>query len=239
MHDLHELLGGVHLQPEDDAEAVAQRRGQRARARRRADQRELGQLNADAVGHRALASDDVQRVVLHRRIEHLFHGVGQAVNLVDEQHVALREIRHQRDQIARALDGRAAGDADVRPHLGGDDVGQRRLAQAGRTVEQDMIQRLASLARRLNVDIQAVLHRLLAHVFAQRFGAQAALLIVVLLAEAAHDKAFFIHLLSPYSNKLISFLRICVANLSQPAYDFFLAHVKVVTQRVKGRIAIA
>ena len=196
MHNLHQLLRRIHLQTEDDAEAVAQRRGERARARRRADEREPGQIQPDAARARPLADHDIQRVILHRRVEHLLHRMRQPVYLVDEEHVAAGEVGQDARQIARALDRRSAGDADVRAHLAGNDARERRLAQAGRAIEQHVVERIPSLARRLNVDVQAVLDGLLADVFAQRFGAQAALLLVLFLAEAAHHKAFLFHLLT-------------------------------------------
>ena len=196
MHNLHQFLRRVHLQAEDDAEAVAQRRGKRTRACGRADQREFGQIEPDAPRRRPLADHNIQRVILHRGVEHLFDRVGQAVDFVDKQHVAAGKVGQQAGQIARALDGRAAGHADVLPHLAGDDARERRLAQTRRAVEQNVVERIPPLPGGLNVDVQAVLHRLLPDVFAQGFGAEAALLIVLFLAEATHHKSFFFHL--PY-----------------------------------------
>ena len=196
VHDLHQFFRRVHLQAEDDAETVAQRRGKRARARGRADQREFGQVEPDAPRRRPLADHNIQRVILHRGVEHLFDRVGQAVDFVDKQHVAAGKVGQQAGQIARALDGRAAGHADVLPHLAGDDARERRLAQTRRAVEQNVVERIPSLPGGLNIDVQAVLHRLLPDVFAQGFGAEAALLIVLFLAEAAHHKSFFFHLLT-------------------------------------------
>ena len=45
-----------------------------------------------------------------------------------------------------SIDG-SGGDADRRVHLAGDDVGQRRLAQTRRAVEQHVVERLAALPR--------------------------------------------------------------------------------------------
>ena len=85
--DARELLGAVELEPRDDAEAVAQRIGQHAGARRRADQRERLQLELDRARRRALADHDVDLVVLERRVEDLLDDRRQAVDLVDEEHV--------------------------------------------------------------------------------------------------------------------------------------------------------
>src|SRR5690606_32066563 len=70
-HDPGQLLGRVELQALDDAEAVAQRRGQQAGAGGGADQGERRQVELDRARGRALADHDVDLEVLHRRIEHL------------------------------------------------------------------------------------------------------------------------------------------------------------------------
>jgi hypothetical protein len=62
-------VGGVELQPRDDAEAVAQRVGQHAGARGGADQREGLQVELDRARRRALADHDVDLVVLQRGVE--------------------------------------------------------------------------------------------------------------------------------------------------------------------------
>lgn len=49
------------------------------------------------------------------------------------------EVGDDGRQVAGALDGRAGGDADVDADLGGDDVGERGLSQAGRAIEQDVV----------------------------------------------------------------------------------------------------
>ena len=85
--DARQLLRRVELEPRDDAEAVAQRVGQHAGARGRADQRERRQVELDRARRRALADHDVDLEVLERRIEDLLDDRRQAVDLVDEQHV--------------------------------------------------------------------------------------------------------------------------------------------------------
>ena len=95
-----------------------------------ADEREAGQVEPDRPGGRALAEDDVDLEVLHRRVEHLLHHAREAVDLVDEEHVALAELGEHRGEVAGPLDGRARRDVHGDAHLGGDDPGQARLAQA-------------------------------------------------------------------------------------------------------------
>ena len=83
--DPREVARRVVVEPVLDAEAVAQRRGQQARARRRADQREARQVERDHAGARPDAERDRQLAVLHRRVERLLDRARQAVDLVDEE----------------------------------------------------------------------------------------------------------------------------------------------------------
>ena len=56
------------------------------------------------------------------------------MDLVNEQHVALLQIRQQRGQIARFFNGRARGDANLHAHLVRHNAGQRGFAKARRAV---------------------------------------------------------------------------------------------------------
>ena len=78
----------------------------------------------------------------------------QPVDLVDEEHVAGREVGEKPGEVALLLERGAAGDVQRDPELGGDDVRQRRLAQPGRAREQAVIERLAPRLSRLHVDLQ-------------------------------------------------------------------------------------
>jgi hypothetical protein len=66
-----ELRHLVEVEPHRDAEAVAQRGGQQALAGGRADQRERRQVDPHRARRGPLADDQVERAVLHRRVEHL------------------------------------------------------------------------------------------------------------------------------------------------------------------------
>ena len=149
-HDRLELVGVVVVEPGDEPEPVAQRARDHAGARRRADQRERRQRQADARGRRALADDDVELEVLHRRVQDLLDGPREAVDLVDEQHVALLQLGEDGRQVAGPLESRAGRDVQVHAHLGGDDAGQRRLAEPRRAGEQQVVGGLPAPAGRLD-----------------------------------------------------------------------------------------
>ena len=69
------------------------------------------------------------------------------MDLVDEQDVAFVEGREHGGQVAWPLDGRAARVADVDAELAGDDRRERRLAEAGRAVEEDVVGGLSPAPR--------------------------------------------------------------------------------------------
>ena len=96
-----------------------------------------------------LPMHDVELEVLHRRVEDLLDGARQPVDLVDEEDVAVVEVGEDRGEVAGPLERRAA-DVMCKPdaHLGGDDAGERGLAQPGRAGEQQVVERLAALRGR-------------------------------------------------------------------------------------------
>ena len=102
-----------------------------------------GQLEADRARRRTLPDHDVELEVFHRRIEHLFDRARQAVDLVDEQHVAVVEVGEDGGEVAGAFERGPARDAQADVHLGGHDPRERGLAEAGRTGEQEVVDRLA------------------------------------------------------------------------------------------------
>src|SRR5688572_21482613 len=85
--------------------------------------------------------------------------------LVDEQHLAGLKVRQDRGQVPGPLDRGAAGDADRNAELVGDDVGERGLAHAGRSMQRDMVERLAAALRGLDEDPQLTFDRVLVDVF--------------------------------------------------------------------------
>jgi len=84
------------------------------------------------------------------------------VDFVDKQNVAGAHVGQDGRQVAGVLDGRAGGVADVGIHLVGHDLGQCRLAQTGRAVEQHVVERLAAGAGSLDQDTQIILQPILA-----------------------------------------------------------------------------
>src|SRR5262249_58609166 len=87
--DGDEVGGLVVVESADEAEAVPQRSGDEARARRRADERESGQVEPDRARRGALADDDVELEILHRRVQDFLDGARESGHPRVEQDVAV------------------------------------------------------------------------------------------------------------------------------------------------------
>ncbi len=171
-HDLFQLLDGIEIEPDGYAETVAQRIGQKAEPRGRGDQREFRQIDLDRARRRPFADDQVELVVLHRRIEDFLDRRVQPVDLVDEQHVAVLEIGEQRRQVAGLGDDRTRRGAEIDAELARHDLRQRCLAETRRTDEQHMVERLATALGRLDEDLEVCPRRSLADELVERLRPQ-------------------------------------------------------------------
>src|SRR5262249_42438070 len=105
---------------------------------------------------RSLADDEVELEVFHRWIEDLLHRRVQPVDLVDEQHVARLEVGEQRGQVAGPRDHWTRRHAKADAKLTRHDLRQRRLAEPGGTAQEDVVEGIASGARRGDEYLQIV-----------------------------------------------------------------------------------
>ena len=138
-HDGLKLVGLVELKVGRKAKAVTQRGWQQTRSRCRTDDREGRERQRNRRRAGALTNDDIDAEIFHREVEHFLGCAREAVDLIDEQNVALLEAGQDRRQVARMLDRRAGGQSQGRSHLGGDDHGERRLAESRRARKQDVV----------------------------------------------------------------------------------------------------
>ena len=187
--DALEIRHAVELEPLDDAESITQRRSQQSGASRRTDQRERRQIQLDGAGPGALADHQIELVILQCRIQHLLDDRTQAMNFVDEQHVARLQVREQSGQIAGLLEDRAGSLTQIDVQFVGDDVCERRLAEAGRSEDQDVIQRLAAIARRLDENAHLRFYLGLADVLGQRSRAYGTIDDLVVAPARSRDDA--------------------------------------------------
>ena len=94
------------------------------------------------------------------------------MDLVNEKHVALVEVGEKRGKISLFFNGRARCHSKVDSHLCGDDARQGGFTQAGRAVEQDMIQRVTAHSGGLDIYLQVLFRLVLADIFLHPTGAQ-------------------------------------------------------------------
>src|SRR4051794_20378743 len=86
------------------------------------------------------------------------------MDFINEVDVAGRQADEQACYVARSFERGRRGDPDVDAHLLGDDEAERRLAQAWRTVEEQMVERLVAVLGRIDRDLQTRLETFLARV---------------------------------------------------------------------------
>ncbi len=147
----------VEVQAVNGTEALPEGVAEEGKAGGGPDEGEGGEGKAESAGPRPLAYYQVQGIVLQGGVEHLLHHPAQAVDLIKEEDVLPLEAGEDGGQVAGPLYGGAGGGADAHPHLGGDDIGQGGLAQAGGAEEEDMVQGLLPLLGGLNGDLQVLL----------------------------------------------------------------------------------
>ncbi len=116
------------------------------------------------------------------------------MDLVDEEHVTGAEVGQHAGEIALLLDGRARRGVQLRAHLGGEDVGEGRLAEARRPAEQDVVERLVALAGGGREHAQVVDQLFLSDVLVEGGGPQALIEAEVVVALAVEEAvALFRH----------------------------------------------
>jgi len=96
--------------------------------------------------------------IFHRRVQRFLDRSRQSVNFVDEQDIMLLEIRQDRRKIARGRENQPGRRAQRPPHFTRNNVGNGRLPETWRTIENRMVERLSPLFRCFNADAKGILH---------------------------------------------------------------------------------
>ena len=190
MDDPRERRRVVILQVHVDAEARSERPREQSAARRGADEREGCEVDLYRARAGPLVDQDVDAIILHRRVEVLLHDGAEAVDLVDEEHVVFLERRQQSGQVARLVEHRPRRHLEAHAQLVGDDVRERRLAQARRAVQQHMVERFLTHASGHDEHLQVLHHLALAAEAVEREGAQGVLIVALRLRRCAGSLAY-------------------------------------------------
>jgi hypothetical protein len=183
-----------------DSKTGAQRRGEKTGPRGRADQREPLQRDLDGACAWPLPDHDVELVVLHRRIENLFNRRRQAMNFVDEEHLARLEIGEHRRQVAGFLDHRPGGCTDRHTQLVSHDRGESGFAETRRTPEKHVVERFAALLGCFDRHVQVFANARLPDVLIERPRPESRFILSLVVAPAGADQADLVHpFISPLS----------------------------------------
>ncbi len=94
------------------------------------------------------------------------------MNFINKQDVALFQVGKQRRQVTGAFQRRAGGDSKIHAQLVGDDRRQRGFSQAGRAIQQHVIQRFAAQASGIDKYRQIFLHLFLTDIIVHGTRAQ-------------------------------------------------------------------
>ena len=125
------------------------------------------------------------------------------MDLIDEQHVVVAEIREQRGEIAGPLEHGPRRLVQVHAELVRDDVRERRLAEARRAEQKRVVERLAALTSRRDEDLHLRLDARLADVLLEPARPHRAVERLVLARlDRRHDPELFSHLRSPPASSL-------------------------------------
>ena len=141
---------------------------------------------------RTLPDDDVELVVLQRRVEQFLQRRLQAVHFVNEQDLLFAQVGEDGRQVALDLQRRAGSLLESHAQFIGDDGRQRCLAQPRRPIEQDMVQRFAARTGRLDGDRQIFFDLCLADEFAQVARTQLELIRRIVFGLHGRDQSVFI-----------------------------------------------
>ena len=100
----------------------------------------MWQVELQRTGGGAIADENIDLKIFHRRVEDLFDHGTQAVNLVDEQNITGFHVRQHSYKLRRAFEHRTGGRFDRHTHLSCDDVRKRCLAEPGWSEYQRVIE---------------------------------------------------------------------------------------------------
>src|ERR1700722_8851886 len=188
--DQQQIFRRIKFQAMNDAEARAQRGHDQPGAGGGADQGEAIQLVGMHARAGPLADDQVDAKILHGGIEDFFHGGLQAMNFIEEEKILGVERSKDGGEVALLFEQRAGTDFYGRAHFVGENLGKGGFAQAGRTVEQHVIEGLAAGAGGFDGDLQIFFDAILTDVIGEFGGADAGFDARVVIEGAAGNYAF-------------------------------------------------
>src|ERR1700741_3415993 len=138
---------------------------------------------------RALADDQVDRKSFHGGIDSFLNGGLKAMNFVEEEDFLGFEGSEDCREIAFAFEERAGAGFDRYIQLVGNGLRESSLAEALRTIEQNVIEGFTAIASGFESDGDVLLDALLANVFGERFRANTGVETGIVIPRGAGDHA--------------------------------------------------
>ena len=139
----------------------------------------LCKVDLDGARRRSLADHKIELEILHGWIENFFNCRAEAMDLVDEEHIALFKIGELRGQITCLGNHRAGGRAKVHAQLTGDNLRERCLAKPGWADKQHVVQRVTARLGCFDEDLEIFTRRFLAGEIRQNLRTQRSVKFVV------------------------------------------------------------
>jgi hypothetical protein len=139
----------------------------------------------------AFADHKVELEIFHRGIKDFLDRRIEAVDFIDEQHIARLEIGEDRCEIAGPGQHGARGRTEIDAQLAGHNLRQRRLAEARWSREQHMVERFGAGPRRLDEYREIFPRLLLAHELGQPLGPHTRLERILLRARRCDEAVDF------------------------------------------------
>jgi len=133
VNDGGEFFRAVVVEPVRDAEPRQQGAGQHAGLGGGSHEGERGEAEGDGAGVGPRIDDDVELEILHRRVEVLLDRRVKAVDLVDEEKVAVLEIREDSREITRLFNLGPTGHVNGASEPSAQDMGECRFPETGRS----------------------------------------------------------------------------------------------------------
>ena len=120
---------------------------------------------------RTLPDNEIHAKIFHGGIKDFFHGWLEAMNFIEEEDFALFKRSEDGREVAFAFEKWAGAGFNGDVKLVGQNLCERGLAEAGRTIKEDVIESLFAIARGFKSDGDVFLDALLADVFGESLRA--------------------------------------------------------------------
>jgi hypothetical protein len=147
----------VVIESSNQSEPISKGAGDEPGPSCRTNEGESREVESNRTSGGAFAQHDVELKIFHRWVQHLFDIPAEAMDLVDEKHIAFAEASEDRGEISGTVESWTGGDVECDLEFSGDDARQRGLAEARRSREEQMIHGLLATSSSFKDDAKVLL----------------------------------------------------------------------------------